>query len=179
MSGAGAKGLAELEAQRRAMVAGESLRAETFPVPIAGNVIPRIGEIGDDGLTEEERKIERELRKILDAPMMRVAPTCVRVPVDRAHSAAVHLEFERELSLEEVVDALDAAPGIRRVDADRATPRDASGGDDVLVSRLRGDPEDARRWDLWVSGDQLRKGAALNSVQIAEHWLDRRDGRWT
>ena len=176
VSGAGAKGLAELEHQRRALVAGEPLRAEAFAAPIVGNAIPRIGALGDDGLSEEERKIERELRKILGAPALRVHPTCVRVSVDRAHSAAVHLELDRLIDREQMMAVLEAAAGVRCVEADLATPRNASGGDDVLVSRLRADREDGRRWDLWVTGDQLRKGAALNAVQIAEHWLDRRDG---
>ena len=113
-----------------------------------------------------------ETRRILGQPELPVSATCVRVPVRRAHSESVNIEFEREVSPDEVRAWLAAAPGVQVIDEPATlafpTPRDASGGDDVLVGRIRRDPGHPRAIDLWLTGDQLRKGAALNAVQIAE-----------
>ncbi len=120
----------------------------------------------------------RETRRILRRPELAISSTCVRVPVERAHSEAVNIEFEREVSPDEVRAWLADAPGVQVIDEPATlafpTPRDASGGDDVLVGRIRRDPGRATALDLWLTGDQLRKGAALNAVQIAEAVLEAR-----
>jgi aspartate-semialdehyde dehydrogenase len=174
VSGAGARALLELDEQREAEASGRSVSASVFPSPIDLNVLPRIGPLGPDGVSEEEAKMGREMRKILDDPDLEVSATCVRVPVRRAHSEAVHLEFDRDLDHAGAADLLRSAPGVRVVECDRATPLMASGRDEVLVSRIRNAPDRSDTLDLWLTGDQLRKGAALNAVQIAEHLLARR-----
>ncbi len=175
VSGSGAKGLAELARQLDEEKAGKAPRPEVYPVPIASNVIPFVQAFGEGGLTTEEWKMVKETRRILEAPDFRVTSTCVRVPVRRAHSEAVNVEFEHPVAPETVRGWLASAPGVRVVD-DPAhlrfpTPRDAEGGDDVLVGRIRRDPCLETAIDLWLTGDQLRKGAALNAVQIAERCL--------
>lgn len=175
VSGSGAAALAELEAQGEAARAGRELTAEVYPAPIHANVIPFVQAFGDDAITTEEWKMVRETRRILARPDLPVSATCVRVPVVRAHSEAVNIEFEREVGPEEVRGWLVGAPGVRVVDDPGRlafpTPYDAQGGDDVLVGRIRRDPGNPRAVDLWLTGDQLRKGAALNAVQIAESVL--------
>jgi aspartate-semialdehyde dehydrogenase len=173
-SGAGARALAELESQTRAVLAGEPPRPEVFPVPCAFNVFSHDSPLGDDGYNLEERKLIRETRKIFGDPSIQIAPTCLRVPVMRAHTEALSIEFTEPVSVEQGHAALVAAPGVRVVD-DPAhnhfpTPLEATGADDVLVGRLRQDPTipDRRGLQLVCSGDQLRKGAALNAIQIAE-----------
>ncbi|MDJ0522299.1 MAG: aspartate-semialdehyde dehydrogenase [Planctomycetota bacterium] len=172
VSGSGAAALAELESQAQAERDGSPLVTEVYPAPIHANVIPFVQGFGDDAITTEEWKMVRETRRILDRPELALSATCVRVPVRRAHSEAVNVEFEREVSPDEVRAWLADAPGVRVVDDPAAlafpTPRDASDGDDVLVGRIRTDPGNPRAVDLWLTGDQLRKGAALNAVQIAE-----------
>ena len=172
VSGAGAKGLTELAQQLVDDQEGTNLAVSVFPVPIASNVIPFVQAFSDGGLTTEEWKMVKETRRILSAPALRVSATCVRVPVRRAHSEAVNVEFERPVSPEEARAWLAAAPGVRVVDDPASmkfpTPRDAEGKDEVLVGRIRRDPGLETALDLWVTGDQLRKGAALNAVQIAE-----------
>jgi aspartate-semialdehyde dehydrogenase len=175
VSGAGAGGLAELARQQDAERAGRAPTTSAFPVPIASNVIPFVQAFSDGGLTAEEWKMVKETRRILSEPALRVTATCVRVPVRRAHSEAVNVEFERPVSPDEVRRALASAPGVRVVDDPARglfpTPRDAEGGDDVLVGRVRRDPGLETAVDLWLTGDQLRKGAATNAVQIAERVL--------
>ncbi len=128
----------------------------------------------DDGSgeTNEEQKLRDESRKILGIPALAVSGTCVRVPVFTGHSLAINAEFERELSVERAVALLDAAPGVRRVDV--PTPLAAAGTDPTIVGRVRRDPTVAHGLALFVSGDNLRKGAGLNAVQIAEALLARR-----
>jgi aspartate-semialdehyde dehydrogenase len=180
VSGSGAEGLEELERQAREEREGKPLTTEVYPKPIHANVIPFVQGFGEDGLTVEEWKVIHESRRILGRPDLAVTATCVRVPVRRAHSEAVNVEFEREVSPVEAREWLESAPGVRVVDdpASRAfpTPREAEGGDDVLVGRIRRDPSHPRGLDLWLTGDQLRKGAALNAVQIAERVLLARAG---
>lgn len=179
-SGAGAQAMQELEDQSRALLAGEPEPApRKLPQPIAFNLFPHVDvflpDMGD--FTKEEMKVVWETRKILRTPDLRVVSTCVRVPVRRAHSEAVFLEVSREVTVEQVREALSAAPGVELVDDPRAgrypTPRQADGRAPVLVGRLRKDPTVERGLCLFLSGDQLRKGAALNAVQIAELLLRR------
>jgi aspartate-semialdehyde dehydrogenase len=172
VSGAGAAGVAELETQSRQALAGEPLTKRKFPHPIAFNLFSHDSEVGEDGYNVEERKLLFESRKILDLPSLRLSATCVRVPVYRAHSEAIHAEFARPVSAAEALAVLATAPGVTLVD-DRASnhfpmPHEASGRDEVLVGRVREDQSLPGGIALFVSGDQLRKGAALNAVQIAE-----------
>jgi aspartate-semialdehyde dehydrogenase len=174
-SGAGAKAMAELEQQTAKVLRGEkNVKAEALPQRIAFNLFPHVDVFLDNGYTKEEMKFVNESRKIMHAPNLMVTATCVRVPVYRAHSEAVNLEFERPMSVDQVRDLLAKAPGVKVVD-DTANKRypmpiDASGEYDCLVGRIRQDCSrtDGRGIDLFVSGDQLLKGAALNAVQIAE-----------
>lgn len=172
VSGAGAAGIAELTLQVRQTLANEPLTRRKFPHPIAFNLFSHDSDIGEDGYNVEERKLMLESRKILAAPELRLSATCVRVPVYRAHSEAIHAEFARPVSEDEARAVLAAAPGITVVD-DRAAnhfpmPCEASGRDDVLVGRIRQDASYPGGIALFVAGDQLRKGAALNAIQIAE-----------
>jgi len=174
-SGAGMRAMLELEEQTRAWAAGECLRVEQFPYQIAFNLIPHIGDFGPDGYTEEEMKMVNETRKIFEDEEIMISATTVRVPVLRAHSVAVWVDLERPLGVEEARKLLAEAPGVVVVDdpARRRYPMplDASGRDEVLVGRIRKDLSSPAGLAMWVSGDQLLKGAALNAVQIAEHLL--------
>lgn len=177
-SGAGASAMRELEAQARAFLAGEPVVREVFPHQIAFNLFAHNSAIDETGYNEEERKMVLETRKILHEPELAVTATCVRVPVLRAHSESINIEFAGERpSLESARSALAAFPGVRVVD-DRETntfpmPLDASGRDEVLVGRLREDPSHPRALDLFVAGDQILKGAALNGFQIAQLLIER------
>jgi aspartate-semialdehyde dehydrogenase len=177
VSGAGAAGIAELREQARAALEGRPLKPQKFQHPIAFNLFSHDSEIGEDGYNVEERKLLFESRKILAEPSLRVSATCVRVPVFRAHSEAIHAEFARPVTAAEARAVLTRAPGLRLVD-DRASntfpmPLDASGQDDCLVGRIREDASQPGAIALFVAGDQIRKGAALNAVQIAEYLLSR------
>ncbi len=173
-SGAGLRAMRELESQSRDVLDGKAPRPEALPHVCAFNVFSHNSDIGADGYNGEERKMADETRKILHDDAIAISATCIRVPVRRAHSEALYLTFERPMSPDEAREILAAAPGVRVVD-DRAAnrfpmPIDADGKDDVLVGRIRADTSqaDGRGLALFVSGDQLRKGAALNAVQIAE-----------
>ena len=179
-SGAGAPGMAELEAQIGALGRGEELPApRAFAAQLASNLIPQIGGFDGEGYTSEEMKLQNEGRKIMHLPELRVNCTCVRVPVFRSHSESITLEFERDITVEEARAALAAAPGVRLVD-DRGSadaherfpmPLDTSDQDLIWVGRVRRDisnPNPARGITFWCCGDQIRKGAATNAVQIAE-----------
>ena len=181
VSGSGAGGVRELEAQSRAWAAGaEAPAPAVYPVPIAFNVVAQIGSAskdpGMDGYTSEEVKLGRETRKILGDDSIRVVSTCVRVPVFNAHSEALHVEFHRPISPEEAREILSTAPGVTVVDdlaaAKFPTPREASGRYDVLVGRIRRDPTVENGLSLFVSGDNIWKGAALNAIQIAEKMIE-------
>lgn len=173
-SGAGLSAMRELEGQTRQVLAGKSPRPEVFPFPIAFNLFSHNSEIGSDGYNEEERKMVRETRKIFHSPDLAVTATCIRVPVMRAHSEAVNLTFSRPMTADEARDLLLTAPGVRVVDDPDAArfpmPIDADGQDDILVGRIRQDisQPDGCGLEMFVVGDQLRKGAALNAIQIAE-----------
>ncbi len=174
VSGAGAWGLYELEQQLKAYAEGRPIVKEKFPHQIANNIFSHNTKIAENGYNEEENKMVNETRKIFGDPKIMVTATCVRVPIPRAHSESINLEFERPITPQQVRDILAKAPGVRIVDNVEANhfpmPLEASGQDDVLVGRIRQDisRDDGRGIDLFVSGDQVRKGAATNAVQIAE-----------
>ena len=172
VSGAGAGGLAELEAQVRAYAEGKPLAAETFPYQIAFNLIPQIGSPCENGYTTEEMKMQNEGRKILHLPEMKVTCTCVRVPVLRSHSISLSVRTKEKISVAAAREAIAKAKGCKLVD-DLANkqypmPLDTSDQDLVYVGRIRDDLVDDRALALWCAGDQIRKGAATNAVQIAE-----------
>ncbi len=171
-SGAGAKAMEELQVQARDFLVGKKIIPKVLPHQIAFNVFSHNSKIGPDGFCEEETKMVKETKKIFHAPEIRVTATCVRVPVLRAHSEALFIETEKNISVDEVRALLAKAPGVKVVD-DRdknyfPMPLEATGQDDILVGRLRVDPSAANALAMFVSGDQIRKGAALNAVQIAE-----------
>jgi aspartate-semialdehyde dehydrogenase len=174
VSGAGAWGLYELEEQIKSYAAGKEVKKEKFPHQIVNNLFSHNSKIADNGYNEEENKMVQETRKIFGEAKMMVSATCIRVPIPRAHCESINLEFERPMTPKQVRDILSKAPGVKIVDDVAANhfpmPQEASGQDDVLVGRIRQDisRDDGRGIDLFVSGDQLRKGAATNAVQIAE-----------
>ncbi len=177
VSGAGLPGLEELRAQERAISAGEPLpNPEKFAAQIARNAVPQCETFRDDAYTTEEVKLLFETRKILGLQALDVAMTCVRVPVPVGHSLSVLVETERPLAPEAAREALAAFPGVELRDDPSSelypTPADAAGRDEVFVGRVRKDLGSDRLW-LWVVGDNLRKGAATNAVQIAEELMQR------
>ena len=171
VSGAGKAGMDELFEQTRAVFVGDEKTVSKFTKQIAFNVIPHIDSFLDDGSTKEEWKMVVETKKILD-PRIKVHATCVRVPVFVGHSESVNIEMERELSAEDAQNILREAPGIMLVDKREnggyATPIEAAGDDATYISRLRDDPTVDNGLAFWCVSDNLRKGAALNAVQIAE-----------
>jgi len=171
VSGAGKDGMDELWAQTRAMYVNDAVTTQEFTKPIAFNVIPHIDRFLDDGSTKEEWKMAVETRKILD-PDIKLHATCVRVPVFIGHAEAVNVEFERHATASEARAALRDAPGVQvldsREDGGYVTPLDCAGEDAVWVSRIRRDPTVENGLAFWCVSDNLRKGAALNAVQIAE-----------
>ena len=172
VSGAGAGGPVELEQEIEAKLRGEDYTPKVFPYPIAYNVIPQIGGEQYEGYTSEEMKMQNEGRKILHLPELRVSCTCVRVPVVRSHSISVSLHFDRHVSVEEARRAIAQAPGCKLVDdlpnKRYPMPLETSDQDIVFVGRIRQDLTDDLGLCLWCSGDQVRKGAATNTIQIAE-----------
>jgi len=171
VSGTGKAGMDELFEQSRNIFVGDTAEAKVYPKQIAFNVIPQAGDFLDDGSTTEEWKLVVETKKILD-PKIKVSATCVRVPVFVSHSEAVNIEFENEISAAEARNILREAPGImvvdKREDGGYVTPVEAVGEYATYVSRIREDPTVENGLSLWVVSDNLRKGAALNAVQIAE-----------
>jgi len=174
VSGAGAQGLRELEQQTWAYAAGKAIEKTLFPHQIVNNLFSHNTKIAENGYNEEENKMVNETRKIFGDEKIMITATCVRVPIPRAHSEAINLEFERPITPAQVRKILANAAGVTLVD-DREQnhfpmPLEASHQDNVLVGRIRQDisREDGRGIDLFVSGDQIRKGAATNAVQIAE-----------
>ncbi len=171
VSGAGKEGMDELFEQSRNIFVGDSADAKKFTKQIAFNVIPHIDSFLDDGYTKEEWKMMVEVKKILD-PKIKLTATCVRVPVFVGHSEAVNIEYEREMSAETAQNILREAPGImlidKREDGGYTTPVEAAGDDATYVSRVREDPTVENGLAFWCVSDNLRKGAALNAVQIAE-----------
>ncbi|MCX7591917.1 MAG: aspartate-semialdehyde dehydrogenase [Kiritimatiellae bacterium] len=177
VSGTGRAAIEELDQQVKDYVAGRPLSHSVYPHQIAFNVLPHIGSMKPDmpGYTSEEVKMRNETRKILDDRWIRVSATCVRVPVFLGHAVALHVEFKRPVSVDEAREILSKAPGVRVVDdlenARYPMPIDAAHKDDVLVGRIRADESVRNGLALFAVGDNIRKGAALNAVQIAESLL--------
>jgi aspartate-semialdehyde dehydrogenase len=171
-SGAGARAMAELEQQSRDVLEGKPARPEILPYPLAFNLFPHNSALNAEGYCEEEVKMVKETQKIFGAPEIRITATCVRVPVLRAHSEAVNIEFSQPFPVEKARSLIQGAPGVTLVEDWQKNyfpmPLEASGQDNVLVGRIRQDISNPNALDLWLSGDQIRKGAALNAVQIAE-----------
>ena len=167
----------ELRDQTRILLDGGHVEPKAQPNQIAFNVIPRIDSFGDDGYTREETKMINETRKIMHMPDLAVSATCVRVPVYVSHSAAVHVEFEDPISPDDARRLLSEMPGVQVVDdpgnGEYPMPLDAAGVDDVLVGRIRQDASHPNGLAMWIVSDNLRKGAALNALQIAEEVLKR------
>src|SRR5215204_3193135 len=176
VSGAGKDGMDELDRQTKAIYSLQEVEEKKFPKRIAFNLIPHIDAFMEDGYTKEEWKMVAETKKILD-PKIKLTATCVRVPVFISHSEAVNVEFERPLSAEEATRLLRAAPGIvvidRRESGGYITPHEATGEDATYVSRIREDITVEHGLSFWCVSDNLRKGAALNAVQIAEALINR------
>ena len=173
VSGAGVAGMSELENQIAAHAAGKPIETSTFPCQILSNVIPQIGSELENGYTTEEMKMQNEGRKIMHLPDLKVCCTCVRVPVMRSHSISVQFVTKDPMTVEQAREAVASAKGCVLVDdlngRNYPTPLDTSDQDLVYVGRIRRDLiDDARGLTLWCCGDQIRKGAATNCVQIAE-----------
>ncbi|WP_445479691.1 aspartate-semialdehyde dehydrogenase [Lysinibacillus irui] len=183
VSGAGISAIEELKAQSANWEAGKDVEATILPsgsdkrhYPIARNVIPQIDKFTDNGFTYEEMKMINETKKIMHAPELKVAATCVRVPVVSGHSESVYIEVEKDASIQEIFDVLSNAPGVILQD-DIATqtypmPIYAEGEDATFVGRIRQDLDNSKGFHLWIVSDNLLKGAALNSIQIAEAMLE-------
>ncbi len=182
VSGVGAAAIEELTRQTEAVLSGQEVPMTCFPgksskrhLQMAFNLIPHIDVFLDGGYTKEETKMINETRKILHEPELRITVTTVRVPVLRSHSESINLELKRSLSVSEVQEILQRAPGVVVADDPAQQiypmPLDVTGKDDVYVGRIRVDESVPHGLNLWVVGDQIRKGAALNAVQIAEHLL--------
>lgn len=171
-SGAGARAMEEVKSQSIDILEGKEPVATVFPYPLAFNLFPHNSPLNSAGYCEEEMKMVNETRKIFNNQDIKITATCVRVPVLRAHSEAINLEFEAPFNIEEARDILDKSPGVKLLEDWQANyfpmPIEATGKDEVLVGRIRQDISNECGLELWVCGDQIRKGAALNAVQIAE-----------
>lgn len=176
VSGAGIGGIAELHGEVEALQKGEKYEPKVFSAQIAYNVIPQIGGEECLGYTSEEMKLQNEGRRIMHLPELKVSCTCVRVPVVRSHSVSIRLKFKEKVSVEAARKAIASAPGCRLVDDPGAglypMPLDTSDQDLVFVGRIRDDLTDEKGLCLWCCGDQVRKGAATNAVQIAEKLIE-------
>ena len=179
VSGAGKEGIDELTDQVKAYSEGKEMVAKILPsaslekhYPIAFNLIPQIDVFLDNLYTKEEMKMINETQKIMEDYDMRITATTVRVPVYRSHSESVNIEFEHDLDLADMIKAIEAFPGVQMLDNPQAQeypmPLYTSDKDDCFVGRLRRDESNPNTFNLWVVGDQIRKGAALNTLQIAE-----------
>jgi aspartate-semialdehyde dehydrogenase len=177
VSGAGVNGIEDLEQEMRAWASGGEVKPSYFEHQIAFNLIPHIDKFGENGYTGEETKLVNEVRKILDAPELPISPTTVRVPVFTAHSIAVNAETETKVSVEQARKAFDAFPGLKLWDDPAQNrypmPVEVEGQDECYVGRIREDFSTANALNFWVVGDQLRKGAALNGIQIVEAMIER------
>jgi aspartate-semialdehyde dehydrogenase len=176
-SGAGARAMEEVKQQSQAILNQEQPEAKILPYPLAFNLFLHNSPMTENSYCEEEMKMVNETRKIFNCPELRISATCVRVPVLRAHSEAINLEFDQTFAPETARQILSQAPGVKLVEDFSQNyfpmPIEASGKDDVLVGRIRQDISHPHALDLWLCGDQIRKGAALNAVQIAELLIER------
>lgn len=179
-SGAGARAMEEVKVHSQAILNGDAPVPEILPYTLAFNLFPHNSPLQDNGYCEEEMKMVNETRKIFNDPQIRVTATCVRVPVLRAHSEAVNLEFDTPFPVEKARKAIAQAAGVKLLEDWQTNyfpmPIDATGKDEVLVGRIRQDISSSNALELWLCGDQIRKGAALNAIQIAEllvakNWL--------
>jgi len=177
VSGAGAKALEELKLQVQAWAKGEPISVQAFPYQIAFNLLPHIDAFLENGYTKEEMKLVNETRKILEDESIRVSPTTVRVPVFTAHSVSVHVETEKKITVAKARELFAAFPGLKVLDdpgkKQYPMPLFAAGEDDCYVGRIREDLAVENGLNFWVVGDQLRKGAALNAIQIAEVLIEK------
>jgi len=180
VSGSGASAIVELENQTKAWVAGQPLEKNIYPVQIAFNVIPHVDVFMDNGYTKEEMKMVNETRKIMSAPDITVSATCVRVPVFRAHSEAINIETEEDVSVEKALELWEKAPGVfiknDQKPAGYPVPHAVSETFDTYIGRIRKDISCKNGLAFWVVADQLYKGAALNAIQIGELLLTRENG---
>ncbi len=176
-SGAGARAMEEVKIQSQAILNGEDPKAEILPYPLAFNLFPHNSPLTDAGYCEEEMKMVNETRKIFGESDLKITAICVRVPVLRAHSEAINLEFKEPFSVAQAREIIANSPGVQLMEDWQKNyfpmPIDASGKDDVLVGRIRQDISHPNGLELWICGDQIRKGAALNAVQIAELLMDK------
>jgi aspartate-semialdehyde dehydrogenase len=176
-SGAGARAMEELKQQARAILDGEVPQTDCFPYPLAFNLFPHNTELNAAGYCTEEMKMVQETQKIFNAPELKITATCVRVPVLRAHSETLNLEFEQPFDPVTAKQILSKSPGVEVLEDWQRNyfpmPMEASGKDPVLVGRIRTDLSNPCGLELWLSGDQIRKGAALNAIQIAELLVSR------
>ncbi|MEB3216772.1 MAG: aspartate-semialdehyde dehydrogenase [Nostocales cyanobacterium 94392] len=175
-SGAGARAMSEVKNQTLDILEGKQPVTEVFPYPLAFNLFPHNSPLNSAGYCEEEMKMVNETRKIFNDSKIKITATCVRVPVLRAHSEAINLEFETPFNIEEARKILSNSPGVKLVENWQKNyfpmPIEATGKDEVLVGRIRQDISHECGLELWLCGDQIRKGAALNAVQIAELLVD-------
>lgn len=179
-SGAGSRAMAEMKIQAKEILDGKAPTTDIFPYPLAFNLFPHNSQLNEQGYCQEEMKMVNETRKIFGYKELRITATCIRVPVLRAHSEAVNLEFAKPFDVVKAREVLSQAAGVKLVENWKHNhfpmPMEASGKDDVYVGRIRQDISHPCGLELWLSGDQIRKGAALNAVQIAEllvakNWL--------
>ncbi len=168
VSGAGKKAMDELYNQTKTKFLSSDIVSKVFPKVIAFNIIPQIDELVDDGYTKEEHKLINETRRILGDKSIGVSATCVRVPVFVGHSESVNIEFSEKVDIKDIIKILKNSPFITFMDNDYMTPIDCVGFPTVYVSRLRKDHSNPNAFDMWIVTDNLRKGAALNAIQIAE-----------
>lgn len=173
-SGAGLPAMQELSDQHRAIASGEKPRVERFAHQLADNVIPHIDVFQDNDYTKEEMKMHFETKKIMHAPSLEVSATCVRVPVMRAHSEAIWASTAEPVGVERALRAWRSAPGVEVVDDGYPMPLHAAGTDPVFIGRVRADLADPCGLAYWCVADQIKKGAALNAVQIARYVMDHR-----
>ncbi len=178
VSGTGKKAVEELEKQVNSYVKGEKIVNEVYPYQIFGNVIPEIGSLSDEfeGYYTEEVKMIKETRKIMDLPDLKVSATCVRVPVFNGHSESLTIQFEKEVDIKKVREILEKTPGVKVIDQPEKSlypvPILVSGKDEVFVGRIRKNTCIENAIDIWVVADNIRKGAALNAIQIAEKMIE-------
>lgn len=175
VSGKGKDAISELLLQTKSVLNGDNMEPKVFPYPIAFNIIPQIDNFEDNNYTREEMKMVRESKKIMHLPNLKVTATCVRIPVIRGHSESITATFSKDFSIEEVYDILSKAPGVKVLDSPKDKiypyPLLCDGKDEVFVGRMRKDLFEPKTLNLWVVSDNIRKGAALNAVQILEELI--------